>query len=592
MMKKSFLKKIITSILPMIFVSLVFSQAASVNADDSFYEDAMRWEQQGLVERLPNLRPYPLHLVRSILEQVASSENERAVKTANEHYERIFGKSIPITVIAGAEGIGKVSSSKTDDFNYHLAGNIGAAGSVQIANLFSYCYDAEITARKNDWLLPYAANLPADAIYDPATIGPLDAFTDVNMGFGFGKNDLYVTGGLMRSGYGPFWNEGLALNDSAYHQTNIAFVFMRPRWNYVHQISAVGATDMTGSLSSVTFGKFTSLHAIEVVLSKKISVSYYEQIVWGKRFDFTYILPIMYMIGQNISGADDNLQMGLLFEYTPAPWMNWATDVFIDDFSVNALVKLNLDAKYRFGLKTGFIFTPTDSIFEKITANYTLQTPYLYAHWDYEGNIGNKYYTAKSINYQNVTNAGQPLGSSLPPNSAKLSLGTTLKPLEDLKIKLDANVIRHANVCEGYTDEEAWSYLTQDAYKTDGSAFSSQMYGGTNNGVESAWDHLSFLSQDTTMYVFQAGITAEYKLPLPIKPDVSLNAGYVLEYIKNAGVDRDIWNYNDTLAEKYDKTEPTKEQMKEAVEDARNAWKAALYDVLNNYFSFSVKVMW
>lgn len=569
-----------------------FGQAASVRPDDTFYADVAQWEQRGLLEQAPNLRPYPLHIVRGILETVMEAGNERDVEIAREHYERIFSKPLTVSLEGGgALAVRRRSGGDGRDTETARHGFVAAAasGSMQLTPLVSYAYDAGIFARRNQELLPLHVNSSRNAIFDSVEMGPLDAYVDANMAAAVGSDSIYASAGLGRSGYGPFLNGGFALNDSAFHSVNVAFAFIRPRWNYVHQLSSLGATDMTGSVDSLSYNKFFALHAVELRPLRGLSVSYYESVVFGHRFEFAYALPLMFMAAQNLSGANDNLQMGILVEWMPFDRLMWTTDMFFDDYDLDELFKGNFDAKNRFGFRTGLSYTPESSVLARIGLDYTVQTPYLYAHWDYEGDR-DRTYTARTMNYQNYTNAGLPFGSSLPPNSDRIALSATFRPARGLSLTLSGAFMRHANVCEDYSDDEAYYYIAEGkSLRTDGSLYSSQMYGGGDTHIASAWDRLSLLSQDDTRYTVQAGLQAEYALPVRTKAGVSLKFGYMFEYIRNAGIDRDIWAYNARYSAE-SPPEPSAADKAAAVEAARRAWQDALYDEMNHYISLSLKV--
>ena len=59
-------KKLVLFVVLSIFTLNIFAQVAA-DPNDSFYEDALRWELQGLVPNLPEMRPYSLQLVKNIL---------------------------------------------------------------------------------------------------------------------------------------------------------------------------------------------------------------------------------------------------------------------------------------------------------------------------------------------------------------------------------------------------------------------------------------------------------------------------------------------------------------------------------------------
>ena len=91
MNKISMFKKLFLIFLVIFSTTSVFAQVAA-DPNDSFYEDALRWELQGLVPTLPKMRPYSLQLVKNILETVMQSEDALAAEEATEYYEEYFGK--------------------------------------------------------------------------------------------------------------------------------------------------------------------------------------------------------------------------------------------------------------------------------------------------------------------------------------------------------------------------------------------------------------------------------------------------------------------------------------------------------------------
>ncbi len=131
-------------------------------------------------------------------------------------------------------------------------------------------------------------------------------------------------------------------------------------------------------------------------------------------------------------------------------------------------------------------------------------------------------------------------------------------------------------------------------YATDGSILTHSMYSGNKDGehVETAWEQLNFLNQDTKMYVIQASLAADYTFPKFKIGLLSLNMGYTFEYIRNKGVDENMYpgqgskitdNGNGTFtmgSSNYTKAE--------LVRHFKDIWKANLYDVVNNYFTIGM----
>ena len=157
-----------------------------------------------------------------------------------------------------------------------------------------------------------------------------------------------------------------------------------------------------------------------------------------------------------------------------------------------------------------------------------------------------------------------------------------MRPVKGLKLTTETSLTRHANEYESLTDDE--KKVINDAnyysrthnegviYSTDGSISTQQMYDSDGKHIETAWEHLNFLTQEHVMYVVQAGITAEYTFPRCKIGTFSATAGYTFEYIRNVGVDQPM--LDGTYAD-YD--------------TAYDNWVANLHDVYNNYLKFGVK---
>src|SRR5574344_1773868 len=211
--------------------------------------------------------------------------------------------------------------------------------------------------------------------------------------------------------------------------------------------------------------------------------------VYGKRFDPSYLFPSPYMITLGITGYNDNLQMGIVFSYKPAIGFSWNTDLYIAHLSVNELVKFNINRENEIAAKTGVIYTPINSLCSRLALDYTLITPYMYSHAEYDDS-GNM--TAGTYNYQNYTNNGICMGSSYPPHSDRLSYTMDLQPMQRLHLQITSAFTRHANVCENFTAEEAATYLLSEkgTYATDGSVFTHALF-ADGSSVGTATDNLN-----------------------------------------------------------------------------------------------------
>ncbi|MBQ9908880.1 MAG: hypothetical protein IJM48_03680 [Treponema sp.] len=594
--------------------SLAFGQV-SVEINDSFYKQAQIWELRGLTDTLPQLRPYPVNVIKRILGQVIERGSEKDSELAKSEYERIFEKqwSPYYKATGGAKFCGdKYDSESENSIHKDFHTEIGIGGDVVLHDMVSVGYKFGIYAQKNDFSQhsPLYTIMEEDSIFDPVDAGPLTAYLNWNMSLAVGTESVYGTGGMNRLGFGVFHGDGLALNDAGYHCANLTFNATSEKWSYASAYETIGATRNMGKETDSTWlesGKYLAFHAIKWHAFEKFNLTYYENIIFGPYNNLSYITPAPYYAVQNIGGANDNLQMGLLFEIKPVKGLDWATDFFADDIELNEVLKFNFDTKLRFGFQTGLIYAPEDSLCNRLSFNYTAVMPYVYAHWQYDNDRSGSF-DGKTWNRQNYTNGGINIGSSLDPNSDKISLTATLRPSKNLSVNLFGNFIRHANGAEDFSDDEAAEYMLAKSgtYATNGTLYMSQMFADPESThgrhVDSAWEKLGFMTSDHKMYVAQLGASAEYTFARTKYGRFSLCAGYTFEYIKNNGVNNHIYpgglEYSKEDDGKYSaggKSFASWDELKKssyvqnAVKEARENWAKQLYDSVNNYISVSMK---
>lgn len=539
----------------------VFAQV-STDPRDPIYEDIVVWENLGLLKNLSPIRPYPLEVLRAILETVKESSYPVQAALARDHYERIFTKPLS----AGLEY--KLQTSFPDGEDaviQHLPGAV-IFGDLFLNKIASFSYDLSFLATNlfRPDVLPRFTLPDEDSPWDPADFGSMTGLMSLNMTGAFVFDSLYIQGGVSRSSWGPFYNSGVTLTSSAFHSGNInVFYNGSDKWNYAHSLFILGATDNQGQLLHPD--KYMVLHSIEFNPFNWLSVSYYENIIYGGRLDPIYFLPVPFMAAQSIGSYTDNLQMGVAFEVRPFNGFLWAADILVDDFSMNEMVRLDFDTKIKIGAITGIQYAFNKDILKLVNANYTLIAPYMYTHED-----------TNETNFQNYTNNGMPIGSSLPPNSDRIHLDIVLTPVKNLSVTVRGDFIRHANINESIPYDDAIDYLSglENASGTDGSIFN---YANAGRGyLNYAQENFMFMAQQTKMLVFQTGIDLSYTLHTGKFGTLAANLGWTFEYIKNNGVTRPMFPNRVAIPTNTD------------VDVARNTWRAGLYDSLTNYVKLSI----
>ena len=581
------------------FASNAFAQLSS-DPNNSFYADAQTWERNGLVDALPPIRPYPVKIIKKILTSVIDKGNESQSAKAKDYWEELTGR--PFHAELEAHGTYKNSDGDSSfSFSYFPEVNGDAGLLDDIIGIGYKVGFGGYTQKALDYIrsyVPYGNSLAHDTLQDPGELGPFQMYLDTNDVLSVGNDNFFLQIGLNRMGYGRFLGEGLALNENAYHSGNIVFTVFYDRWNYTQLYSAIGSSKSYDG-SKLQSDKFLAFHQFEFNITPKFSISYYENMIFGQRFDFSYLIPAPYMALQGIGGCNDNLQMGLMFNVKPIKGLLWSTDLFVDDVSFNELVKFNLDTKIRAALSTGVIYSPENSMFNNFALQYSLVTPYTYTHWDYTDPVN---YTIddKTFNYQNYTNNGLPIGSTLPPNSDSVKFSFDMTPIKNLNLGFNFMFMRHGNSSETLPADEAVRYLVADpeVYATDGSIYQHtvNVCDGTEGWgyLSSAWHKLNFLNQQHKMYLFQIGLDADYCTPKFKWGQFTVRGGYTAEFIINKGVDSHM--FPGVRAEKvgdntykYNGHSYTAEEL---VNMFKNDWISNLTNQFNNYLYLAVQYRW
>lgn len=599
-----------------VFFSAEIRAQVSVNPSDEFYGYAQGWHSRGIVRNLPPLRPYPLANVKAILMEAMENGTEKDREIAQEIYDRVTEK--PYHVSVETDFFMKREMEEKDDENQTekstskmIALYPAVKGDIGFKDDFvSIGYGAGFAvsnATDTDFMKQNSFSAH-DSIYDASEIGPVDMYLDVNEVLAFGKENFYFQGGVYRSGYSSFLNEGLALNDSRYHSGNLAVTFMKGKFSFVQQLSMIGATSSyDGDIGTLEPDKILAFHSFAFDLFPFLSVAYYETSAYGERFDLTYALPVPFMVVQGIGGASDNVAMGILIDVKPAAGIVWETDVMCDDFPADDFFRLNFDSKYRIAARTGLIYSPESSFLERLNFSYTMILPYTYTHWQYDAHTDSVISPA-TINYQNGTNSGVAIGSQYEPNSDAVKFSVDFRPFRRFTFSVDTIFSRHGNIAETLTDEEAVRYLCAEkgTYATDGSIYMHSMFSGGDH-VKSAWNDMNWLNQEHVQYNFQTGVKVRYDFRQTKKGRrVSLKAGVDVEYIHNYGVSGEMFP-GGSLDGKYDdggeligityggtdylfSDEGDESKIAEIVDGFKSRWKNQLTDRLNVYFNAGVEI--
>ena len=632
------MKKRLPLLIAILFSAVLFPLAAQVSVDpsDSFYTDALRWNLKRLVTSLPQIRPYPMATVKSILVQVLDNEKseEDDIVLAQDYYERFFGEQwIHVSVNVGGrtktqfvdspvleeapstdeDGNTVVTYTETgetkSDAEFHkqyyvapsligdklMLGDWASAG-IDVGLFATSVYD-------DTELLPFGINSDFDSVDDASSVGPLDMFLDANVNAAAGTDKIYVQGGISRAGFGYFYGDEIALNSTSYHAANMIYNIDTENVSYAHLIESVGATNNVGE--DLYSGKLLALQSIKYQLFKDFWIGFYEAAVFEKRFEPGYMFPSLFMAVQGVSGTSDNVWMGLQFESKARKGVQLVGDFFIDDLSANDLMKLKFNTKIRMAAQGGLNYAPSKSLMKMMSLSALFVAPYAYTHWELSDDGDS--IDSTTINYQSYTNNGICIGASLPPNSLKFQMSMKFEPVSRLGIDFITSVSMHGNVNETLV-QDGWDYdyeLEEAAYYTMNGIGTYDTTGGVNNHAKanasagwgergylpSAWGSSMFLDQKHIKTTLQTGLKASYTIPSASKKHrIVFNAGYTLEYVHNEGVENQmfspssssIFSYSDGM---YYYAGTGYEEFESAYEAAKaDGNQDAIYDVINSQY--------
>lgn len=578
-------KNILVFSIVFLSVALVFSQV-SVNPREEFYSDAVSWYQKGYVERLPQLKPYPLNIVKNMLENVIQNGEPAEQERASEYFSEFFGKPWRLQASGGYYGkiysLENTENKDADRFdNFHqAAGDLNFSSDILLKDFFGFGFSAELQGQSSyinssDVLPRYMTNSRLSVI-EPFVFnaGDIDLLMDLSGNISVGNSALYGTFGFNSLGYGLFPEDNLILSPNSKQILNATFNYEGKSFQYAQVFGVTGASyKFKGNESDFSFDKFFAFHSVNVpFLNGKLNISYFEGAVFGGQFNPSFLTPVPWAIVSLADGNSESVFAGTKIEVKPMQCLTWNTEFLLSDLQVKNFIKLKWnDAAIRTALKTGFTYTPLDSIASLISVDYTLVTPYTFNVYD---TVDKKY------NYRTYSNYGTPIGTDLLPNSDRVSMTLNFKPTKNLKISTISAYSRHGN------QYEDWDY--EDIILLDGTTETGTTLAQNSQNLDSAKDQTGFLIQDDLMYTMQAGIDIEYTFYSKKSSSVSFGFGYTFEFIKNDGVDDGIYTGNYTNL-KYS-TDEEKKVTEDYLDNEKLKWQNHLHNSYNHYFRAGVKI--
>jgi hypothetical protein len=200
--------------------------------------------------------------------------------------------------------------------------------------------------------------------------------------------------------------------------------------------------------SAMTFQNAYSLTMLQFKYKNYFFLDLGESVIWPKRLELGYILPITNSIFyQNNIGDFDNMSMILNIKAQyPGLGNIWFSLFWDEAFWVPDWYKLD---RTMLAGQTGVSFSLPFLSFSSLKISYTKVNPYCYTH----NRNYNPWYGNNIPMETSYTNNGVGLGYYLPPNSDELLFRFTTMPVKNLITHLQYQMIRHgANYGSGAVD--------------------------------------------------------------------------------------------------------------------------------------------
>jgi hypothetical protein len=488
------------------------------DANDAIYHDLETWQAQGLLGELPPLRPYPVQVLSQLLERVKAGGDAGDQDRAAAYMDEM---SAPLT--AHARVSGQLRSDLASVYEQYsvqaeLLGILrpGIAFSVMLAVIPS---NGPVNS-----LLPVYERPVTDIVYD-ASVAPLGSSSltpriGMTGAASFGTESLYLQAGILRAGFGPIWSDSIVLSPTAPQAGQVSVILRQDYFTLTMALFDIAATNGDGS-GGPKPNKYLSLHSVEIYPWDWLTFGIFESVVWGNRFELLYVLPLPTVLfyAQGLNGYGDNSFIGVSAGLKLPASVRANFVLYVDDAAFNDLIKLNFNTMFVLAAQSEVAWTPHLPWLEKLNLGYSIVTPYMYSHID----AG-----ASAPNYQNYTNNGQNMATSLPPNSDRIELHALARPLPMIDLDVFARFIRHGNGSEGIPGGG------------DGTVFDDGYVAGVPTFTPSGGYvppagmlYTRFLTQSTIERTFQAG----FRIGAQIRTSFGAfegSIGYTFEY---------CWNY-------------------------------------------------
>jgi hypothetical protein len=494
---------------------------------DPFYRDAEIWQGAGFLEPLPYLQPWPAQIVVGALERMVENPQLpiHVAQRAQRYLSRLRDDTGSLQFRVDASHRNQLGDAREHltILTPRLDISWGITDSLHLAVLGgpNLIYDPR------DDALPAFRRERLDWVPDWSDFDLLGRNINIRTvllsQMSLGNEEFGGFMGFGRTNYGPFFNDGIVLSADSPYGAYFGYTWHRPNLGVSFLYRPLTATDNQGMGKEPD--KHFVFHSIEYRPASWVTLTFFESMIWGNRFELSYFVPFSgFFLTQGLGGFTGNSLMGVSAEFRPVQGVRLPITVYADDIHFNDIVRFQLDTKWKLALQTGVEWFPQAQnipVLEFLSLDYTAVMPYMYTHRDDQISVLDPDWLT-TPNFSNYTHRGENLGPGIPPNSDRIRLEARTRPLPWLTAGLWLQQVRHGNASEetDIPDPINTGDLFDPGYGPTGATFQSTT---------------RFLIQNVLEITRQVGIQAEAQLPLPSNwPEMNIGLGYVFEHVQNS----------------------------------------------------------
>ena len=197
--------------------------------------------------------------------------------------------------------------------------------------------------------------------------------------------------------------------------------------------------------------KMLSTHVLELTPFPWVTLSLWESMIWGKRFELVYLSPLsIYQFGQvGTTGDVDNAFAGFNVSIHVFPYVEFYGSFIEDELKLGRLDELFTYVGNMFAFYTGIRASIPWIPFGELLVQYTKIEPFVYAHYSQLY----PFFDSDNLVNINYTHNGENLGYPLPPNSDEIKIGLNFFIIEGLSANIGFRNIRHGDNPDAAEDE-------------------------------------------------------------------------------------------------------------------------------------------